>query len=151
MKLAEALNLRADLQKYVEQLKKRLDDNVKVQEGDKPAEQPTILFTELNNVLPQLESLIVKINQTNTQVKIEDKTMTELLAAKDVMKKKIDIYRSAYSKAVIRNERYSRNEVRFVSTVDCESLQKKIDTMSKEYRELDMKIQQANWSNELMD
>ena len=151
MRLAEALNLRADLQKYVEQLRSRLTDNVKVQEGDQPAEQPTILFTELNNVLPQLESLIVRINLTNTQVKIGDKTMTELLAAKDILRKKIEIYRSAYSKAIIRNERYSRSEVRFVSAIDAESLQKKIDTMSKEYRELDMKIQQANWSTELTD
>ena len=149
MKLAEALKLRADLQKYVEQLKSRLNDNVQVQEGDQPAEQPTILFTELNNVLPELESLIVRINITNAQTKIADKTMTALLAEKDVLKKKLEIYQSAYKKAIIRNERYSRNEVRFVSTIDGESLQKKIDTMSKQYRELDMTIQQANWNTEL--
>lgn len=151
MKLAEALCMRADLQKYVEQLRSRLMDNMKVQEGDQPAEQPTILFTELNNVLPQLESLIVKINLTNTQMKIGDKTMTQLLAEKDILKKKLEIYRSAYSKAIIRNERYSRNEIRFVSTIDGESMQKKIDKMSKEYRELDMRIQQANWTTELVD
>ena len=151
MKLAEALCMRADLQKYVEQLRSRLMDNMKVQEGDQPAEQPTILFTELNNVLPQLESLIVKINLTNTQMKIGDKTMTQLLAEKDILKKKLEIYRSAYSKAIIRNERNSRNEIRFVSTIDGESMQKKIDKMSKEYRELDMRIQQANWTTELVD
>lgn len=151
MKLAEALITRADLQKYVEQLKSRLLDNLKAQEGDQPAEQPTALLTELNNVLPQLESLIVRINLTNTRTMIEDKTTTQLLAEKDILKKKLEIYRSAYSKAIIRNERYSRNEIRFVSTVDAESLQKKVDAMSKQYRELDMKIQQANWSTELAD
>ena len=150
MTLAEALILRADLQKYVEQLKSRLNDNVQVQEGDQPAEQPTILFTELNNVLPELESLIVRINITNTKTKVADKTMTELLAEKDVLKKKLEIYQSAYKKAIIRNERYSRNEVRFVSTIDGESLQKKIDAMAKQYRELDMTIQQANWNTELL-
>lgn len=151
MKLAEALNLRADLQKYVEQLKSRLVDNVKVQEGDKPMEQPTVLFTELNNTLPQLEDLIVKINLTNTQTMVDGKSMTQLLAEKDILKKKLDIYRASYSHAVIRNDRYSRNEVKFVSAIDGESLQKKIDTMSKQYRELDMKIQQANWSTELKE
>ena len=150
MTLAEALILRADLQKYVEQLKSRLNDNVQVQEGDQPAEQPTILFTELNDVLPELESLIVRINITNTKTKVADKTMTELLAEKDVLKKKLEIYQSAYKKAIIRNERYSRNEVRFVSTIDGESLQKKIDAMAKQYRELDMTIQQANWNTELL-
>lgn len=151
MKLAEALKLRADLQKTVEQLKSRLIDNVKVQEGDLPAEQPSVLFAELDNILPQLETLIVKINLTNTQTKIDDKTMTQLLAEKDVLQKKLDIYRSAYSHAIIRNDRYSRNEIRFISIIDGELLQKNINTISKQYRELDLKIQQANWTTELID
>ena len=40
MKLAEALNQRADLQKRIAQLRDRLSNNVKVQEGDTPAEKP---------------------------------------------------------------------------------------------------------------
>ena len=87
---------------------------------------------------------------TNTQVKIDGKTMTELLAEKDVLMRKLEIYRSAYSKAIVRTDRYTRNEIRFVPTIDGESLQKNIDAMSKQYRELDMKIQQANWTAELM-
>lgn len=150
MKLAEALNLRADLQKRVDQLRSRLIDNMKVQEGDQPIEQPAVLFSELDTVLPQWESLIVQINMTNTQVKIDGKTMTELLAEKDVLMRKLEIYRSAYSKAIVRTDRYTRNEIRFVPTIDGESLQKNIDAMSKQYRELDMKIQQANWTAELM-
>ena len=42
MKLAEALILRADCQRHIEQLKQRLLRNVKVQEGDKPSEDPKI-------------------------------------------------------------------------------------------------------------
>jgi hypothetical protein len=37
MKLAEALILRADNKKRFEQLRQRLMNNAKVQEGDKPA------------------------------------------------------------------------------------------------------------------
>ena len=40
MKLAEALSLRADLQKTIAQLKTRLKNCSKVQEGDKPIENP---------------------------------------------------------------------------------------------------------------
>jgi hypothetical protein len=43
MKLAEALILRADLQKRIEQLKQRILNNVMVQEGDEPAEDPSQL------------------------------------------------------------------------------------------------------------
>jgi len=47
MKLAEALMLRADIQKRIDQLKQRLLRNVKVQEGDRPAENPEALLSEL--------------------------------------------------------------------------------------------------------
>ena len=48
MKLAEALNLRADLQKRIANLKERLIKNAKVQEGDTPSENPHTLINELN-------------------------------------------------------------------------------------------------------
>jgi len=43
MKLAEALILRADIQKRIEQLKSRLADNAKGQEGENPSEEPKAL------------------------------------------------------------------------------------------------------------
>jgi len=47
MKLAEALHLRADLQKRIAQLGDRLNNNARVQEGDEPAEDPAVLLAEL--------------------------------------------------------------------------------------------------------
>jgi hypothetical protein len=46
MKLAEALILRADYQKRIEQLKAILIRNAKIQEGDAPAEKPEELLKE---------------------------------------------------------------------------------------------------------
>jgi hypothetical protein len=51
MKLAEALILRADLQKRIEQLKQRILNNVMVQEGDEPAEDPSQLLRELDALI----------------------------------------------------------------------------------------------------
>lgn len=42
MKLAEALILRSDYQKRIEQLKNRLTNNAKIQEGDEPMESPEL-------------------------------------------------------------------------------------------------------------
>ena len=53
MKLSEALSIRKDLQKRIEQLKSRLLNNVKVQEGDEPAEKPAELMAELDRCLVQ--------------------------------------------------------------------------------------------------
>lgn len=53
MKLAEALSLRKDLEKRISDLKERLDNSVRVQEGDEPAENPTELLAELDRYLEQ--------------------------------------------------------------------------------------------------
>jgi hypothetical protein len=51
MKLAEALSIRKDLQKRIQQLGQRIQNNVKVQEGDTPSEEPMELMKELDACL----------------------------------------------------------------------------------------------------
>ena len=61
MKIAEALILRADIQKRIAQLKTRLNNNAKVQENEEPAENPEFLLTELDDLISKLNNLIIKI------------------------------------------------------------------------------------------
>ena len=149
MKLAEALNQRADLQKRIAQLRERLSNNVKVQEGDQPAENPDDLFKELEGSLKQLKGLIVSINRTNQETVWEGKTLTEMIAEKDVLSMHLGALRSTLEAANVRSDRFSRNEIKFVRTVDVNALQKKVDDLSKELRELDSKLQQANWMTDM--
>ena len=150
MKLAEALNQRADLQTRLAQLKDRLSNNVKVQEGDSPAEKPEDLFVELNASLKELESLIVRINKTNQETLWGGKTLTEIIAAMDVFSLHLSTLRAVLEAANVRSDRYSRNEIKFVRTIDVTELQKKVDSLSKELRELDSSLQQANWMTDLL-
>jgi len=149
MKLAEALNQRADLQKRIAQLRERLSNNVKVQEGDQPAENPDDLFKELEGSLKQLKDLIVSINRTNQETVWEGKTLTEMIAEKDVLSMHLGALRATLEAANVRSDRFSRNEIKFVRTVDVNALQKKVDDLSKELRELDSKLQQANWMTDM--
>ena len=149
MKLAEALNQRADLQKRIAQLRERLSNNVKVQEGDEPAEDPKDLFKELAVCLNDLENIIVQINRTNQETVWEGKTLTEMIAGKDVLSLHLSVLRSALDAANVRSDRYSRNEIKFVRTVDVNDLQKQVDDRSRDLRELDSKLQQANWMTDL--
>ena len=149
MKLAEALNIRADLQKRVAQLRERLNNNVKVQEGDEPAESPAALFAELDAVVSQLKDLIFRINRTNLETVWEGRTLTEMIAEKDMLSLRISVLRDALDNANVRSDRYSRNEIKFVRTIDIAKLQKEIDDRSKTLRELDATLQQANWSTDL--
>ena len=149
MKLAEALNQRADLQKRIAQLRERLANNVKVQEGDEPAENPEDLFRELEGSLKQLKDLIVSINRTNQETLWEGRTLTEMIAEKDVLSMHLSTLRAVIDAANVRSDRYSRNEIKFIRTVDVNDLQKKVDDLSKGLRELDSKLQQANWMTDL--
>ena len=152
MKLAEALSLRKDLEKRIAKLKDRLENVVRVQEGDEPAENPEELMNELDNCLIQLESLMFNINVTNMEVVTEDgKPMTLLLAKRDVLSKRINILRNAFDRASNSCERYSRNEIRTSPTINVKDLRRQLDDYSKQYRLLDMQIQSLNFTNDLVE
>ena len=94
MKLAEALILRADCQKRIEQVKSRLLRNAKVQEGEVPAENPQDLINELENVSGELVDLIKRINKTNsTSAFSEGQSIADALAERDVLVLRRGAYR----------------------------------------------------------
>lgn len=150
MKLAEALNLRADTSKRISQLCERLRANAKVQEGDTPSEDPMELLAELERLTAQLEELISRINLTNSKVVSDGKTLTEMIARKDTLSIKSSILRSFLSDASVRTDRYSSKEIRIVSTVNVRELQKQSDEVSEEIRKLNVKIQELNWQYDLL-
>ena len=149
MKLAEGLSVRKDLQTRIEQLKSRLLNNMKVQEGDEPSEQPEELLKELDGCLKQLQELMFRINATNMHTVKDGRTLTEMMAAREVLGKRVQILRDAFDRATQSQDRYGRNEIKYVTTVDVPALRKQIDKYSKQLRELDMEIQALNFATEL--
>lgn len=113
MKLAEALSIRADLQRRINQLRTRLKDSSKVQEGDLPAEQLTDLFQELDACLVQWEDMVFRINQTNIKTLYEGKSITRMIARKDRLAQRVAINQELL-KHVMETERYGRNEIKYV-------------------------------------
>src|SRR5689334_21344145 len=152
MKLAEALIRRADCQKRFEQLKARLIVNAKVQEGDVPAETPAELFAELERVANELLQFIKRINKTNSvTVFSAGETLSDVLAARDVLALQRAAYAEMAQAASITQGRYTRSEVKYVATVNVADLQKRADELAKNYRELDARIQELNWQTELVE
>lgn len=150
MKLATALSERSDIQKRLSELQERLNNNAKVQDGETTAEDPKELLKELDSLSEQLETLIYKINLTNSKTTIDGTELTLLLAKRDVLKQKIVMLRNFLNTASAKVDRYSRTEIKILSSVDVTKLQKQIDVLSKEYRTIDEKIQGANWTTELL-
>ncbi len=151
MKLAEALQERADLNTRIEQLRSRIQSNVLVQEGEKPDEKPEKLLKELNEDLNRLEYLIQKINLTNCKCLLDGVSLTELIAKKDVLKLKQSAYRDILYSASQKTNRARNSEIKVVSVVNVEELQKEADRIAKEVRLLDNRIQQANWTVDLIE
>jgi len=150
MKLAEALIARADLQKKIAQIRVRMEQNSKVQEGEKPAESVDELLPVFESTTEELTKLIKQINRTNADTVLGNGTLIDAIAERDCIKGKIAAYRALYDSAAVRQDRYSRSEVKYVRQVDMAELQKRIDSLSKEHRELDTEIQAKNWTTELL-
>ncbi len=151
MKLAEALVIRADSQKRLEQLKSRLLRNAKVQEGEAPAEDPQALILEFESTANELVQLIRRINLSNSTAVVLGRTMTQALAERDVLKQRQAMYRDLAQAATVTQLVSTKSEVRFKGTVTVSVVQKKADASAKELRELDARIQEANWLIELSE
>lgn len=151
MKLAEALQERADLNRRIEQLRYRLSNNVLVQEGEKPLEDPAALLEELENSFTRLEWLIARINLTNCAVKVEGRSLTELIARRDVLSLRAEAYRRLVEEASQNTHRATRTEIKILSAVDVPALQRQADDASRELRLLDNTLQATNWTADLME
>ena len=151
MKLAEALIERKAIKTKMEELKKRIYQNAQVQEGDKPTELPLQLMKILYEEINAFEELIIRINKTNIETMLDNgMSMMEALAKRDMLRYKHFIYSNLADKATPSTDRYSQREIKFVTTVNITDVRQESDSIAKECRLLDMKIQEANWVTVLL-
>lgn len=85
------MSIRADLQKKVAQLKERIKESAKVQEGDEPCDNVEELYKELDEALVQLEDLIYRINITNVRIVQDGDSLTRLIANRDVLSMRVKV------------------------------------------------------------
>ena len=150
MKLAEALQERADLNRRIQQLHQRLSNNAIVQEGESPAEDPAELLAELDGCVQNLESLITRINLTNCRTMVDGVSLTALLARRDALKLKLSAYRDLAHNASQLARRATHTEIKVLSAVSVKDVQAQADTLAKDLRQLDNSIQAANWAADLI-
>lgn len=151
MRLAEALQERADLNRNIGQLKNRLENNVLVQEGERTAEEPEKLKRELDAALGRLAYLISRINLTNSRVEVDGRTLTELIAEKDALSLKIRAYREIIDTGSQTACRARNTEIKIKSAIVVADWQAEVDSMAKELRLLDNKLQESNWKTDLIE
>jgi hypothetical protein len=150
MKLAESLLLRADIQKKLASLQARAQKYALVQEGESPAEDPRDLLRQVETIAAELQRLVFAINKANLSHSIRTgQTLTEALAARDVLALRHRILQSVVEACAKPPDRYGVKEIRWVTTVDVAGLQRQADDQAKEIRELNAAIQEAGWQVDL--
>lgn len=151
MKLAEALILRADLLKRIQQLRERLTRSAQTPEGERPPEDPQELLAEGSQLLAQYTEIVSRINRTNSATPFQQGlTVTDALAVRDTLTLERSLVESLMTAAANPSHRYQRTEIKYVSTVSIADLQKRKDDLARRYRELDSAIQALNWNVELL-
>ena len=151
MKLAEALLIRSDLQKKLFQLKARIANNVKVQDGDSPNEDPNALIIEANQVITELATLIEKIHRTNALSQTsEGESLLSLLNKREELEMRHKLLSDAIDMASNEAVRYSPREIKWKVMVSVSALQKQADDLSMKLRKLNLVIQANNWQIDLV-
>lgn len=158
MKLAEALTERKALQEKITRLRARLAANARVQDGDQPAERPADLLAEVAETTAALETLIVRINRTNLTATLAEEprlTLMEAVARRDMLKLRFtalsELIGAAAPGAAGRYFAVTRSEIKQRATVDVAELQKDLDSLARQVRELDGRLQAANWAVDLLE
>lgn len=154
MKLAEALLIRSDMQKKLAQLKGRIRNNAKVQEGDIPNEDPNELIVSASQIISELTGLIERIHRTNANaIAKTDKgqSMLTLLVERDTLEMRHKLLIDAIEAANSEADRYSHREIKWHVLVSVASLQKQADDIAMKLRQINIIIQSNNWQIDLID
>ncbi len=149
MRLAAALSHRADLATRADALAQRAVRAAVTQEGTTPVDDPAALVVEHDAVLDELERLVVRINLTNAVTDVDGVALTAALARRDTLRRRHRTLTTLADASTPVADRMRGAELRLLPTSDVAAIRAAADDAAKALRELDLRIQEVNWSTEL--
>ena len=117
----------------------------------------SVLFEEYEQLNIELKELVSKISRANALAEIDGELLSEVLARRQWLATKIDTYQGILTKAKKdyfgkEDSFYGRDRAKEgIRTVDLSSLEKTIDSLCQQMRQLDVKIQRLNWEVDIKD
>ena len=156
MLLGEALADRASKKKQLDQVGGRAASVARYQEGEQPAENAEELLDQGRRLIDELRDLARRINRTNSATELDPGfTLTDALALRDGYGAQYRLVTAiADAGAGDRNigwGRQLRSEPQQISAVRVADLRAEADQIAESRRRLDVRIQQAGWSTELLE
>ena len=109
------------------------------------------LLNELDSSTERLETLVASINETNCNTKVDGMSLTELIARKDALTLRHSAYKELVYTAGNNTYRARGTEIKVKAVIKAAELQKTVDSLAKEIRLLDNKLQETNWKTELVE
>lgn len=151
MKLAEALAERKALDARFTSIENRLKANVLIQEGDAVREDPEKLFGLLHQTAADLRAVMVRIARTNQATVVDGRSLADWIAERDVSLRRFNVLSGVVRKASERIDRRSADDIRILTTIDVVERKQAADRLAARIREIDSRIQSANWTTELLE
>lgn len=147
MFLGEALANRSDLQKRLGQVQSAAVNAARFVEGETPEESAAEFLAEARSLVTQLEDLVRRINRTNSFTELEDGfTIADAIARRDALAKRRGVVQAVLNAAQSGNRYRTKDDLKEVTNVDVRALRREVDDLAREYRELDVRLQAANWT-----
>ena len=102
-------------------------------------------------MIEPLTEIIKRINKSNNNTSFNnDWMLSDALVEKEALLDKRNTLANLAEQASYKQDRYSKTEIKSIATINVREIQKEVDKLSKEYRELDTKIQGLNWLTDLI-
>jgi hypothetical protein len=126
------------------------------QEGEQPAENADELLDQRRRLIGELRDLARGINRTNSATELDPGfTLTDALALRDWYAAQYRLVTGIADAGAggrgVGWGRQQRSELQQVSAVRVADLRAEADQIAESRRKLDVRIQQAGWSTELLD
>ena len=154
MNILEAITLKKDLEKRIENLGSRYVGNLTVLKGGKPHEDPNELLKEMDKSIIQLNDLCYRIDAADLYVKNSTgKTLIELVIERESLYRRLNILRSALNEVTVGSfSEYAYNTkklVEFDIIVSIESITKLVNETEEQFRQVTSEIQKLDVKTEI--
>ena len=149
MKIGEALSLLKKEKSRLSRLISLRKENVFVEKGKEPQFSVKNLTEEINKKTEDIRKLKIKLQKTNQSTKILDDNLTlaEAIIRIDDIRKNISNLSELFEKRSLFRDK-NENEI---PVIEQKKIEEEIEKLQTEKTKLDNKIQQTNWSSQIID
>lgn len=166
MKLAEALQERKNTEKEIEALWAALRANLfRPADDAEPEDDPKDVMLRLADANDRIEALTVAINLTNNAQPLNgnpENTIMKAIARRDRLNRHLkglqallgiedNPYGYGRHNNGARAKRTKTDDIKYVATINVKTVKAEHDVMAAELRTLDLEIQKANWTVDLIE